>query len=72
MESILGHLRPFRSRRLRVVTLGVLIVGAVVIDLVFSTQAALPMFILIAAVELILLVSFVRDRVTPRRSNKKR
>ena len=72
MEAILSHQRPFRSRRLRVVVGGALIVGVVVIDLVVSTEAALPIFLLVAAVELIAVVAFVRDRVSARRSDKER
>jgi membrane protein implicated in regulation of membrane protease activity len=72
MESILSHQRLFRSRRLRAVVGGALIVGAVVVDLLVSTQAALPIFLLVAAVELIVVVGFVRDRLSTRRSNKER
>lgn len=70
MESILSHQRLFRSRRLRVVVGGVLIVAAVVTDLLFSTEAALPIFLLVAVLELFAVVGFVRDRVSPRRSDK--
>jgi len=72
MESTLSHQRLFRSRRLRVVVGGVLIVGAVVVDLLVSTTAALPIFLLVAAVELIAVVAFVRDRVSARRSDTER
>lgn len=70
MEPILSHQRLFRSRRLRVFVGGVLIVSAVVVDLLVSTEAALPIFLLVAAVELIAVVAFVRNRVSARRSDK--
>jgi hypothetical protein len=72
MASILSHQRLLRSRRLRAVAGGVLIVGAVITDLLFSTEAALPIFLLVAAVELIVVVGFVRDRLSTRRSGTER
>ena len=72
MGSPLSHQRLFRSRRLRFVVVGVLIVGAVMIDLLFSTEAALPIFLLVAVVEFIVVVEFVRNRVSPRRSDTER
>ena len=73
MESILSHpARLFRSRRLRVAVGGALLVGAVAIDLLLSTHAAVPVFLLVAAVELIVVVGLVRGRVWPRRSDEQR
>lgn len=69
MESIPSQRRLFRNRRLRGAIVGVLIVSAVVVDLLFSSKAALALFILVAAVELIVVVGFVRGRVSSRRSD---
>ena len=72
MGSTPSHQRLFRTRRLRVVVAGVLVVGAVMVDLLFSTEAAMPIFLLVAAVELIVVVDHVRKRVSPRRSDTER
>ena len=73
VESFLSHpARLFRSRRWRVTVGGALLVGAVAIDLLLSTHAAFPVFVLVAAMELIVVVGLVRGRVWARRSDEQR